>query len=129
MTAALVAAPVSAAAPAHPYPIGGPGDWTPGDPLADADAIVTFGPRIRVTVLTSRMLRLEFAAEADGAFQDAQTTTVWNRRLHVPPFTAANASGAPFIVDTGDLRLTYSFTSEEEEPDHFICVLRNVGTV
>ena len=28
-----------------------------------------------------------------------------------------------------DLHLTYSFISEEEEPDHFICVLRNVGTV
>lgn len=51
---------------------------------ADPAAVVT-GPGYRVTVLTSRLLRLEH--RADGSFEDRPTQLVQRRLLPVPDFT------------------------------------------
>lgn len=52
-------------------------------PLARPEAIVQ-GDTYRFTVLTSRLIRLEYAA--DGRFEDRPTQTVWNRDFPVPSY-------------------------------------------
>lgn len=74
-----------------------------GDPVADADAQVRLG-HARFTVLTSRLLRLEYSPE--GNFEDRASYAFPNRRADVPDFTVREDHGAT-IVDTGALVLRY----------------------
>lgn len=73
------------------------------DPKADPAAIVTVG-QARFTVLTPRLLRLEWAA--DGQFEDRPSLVFVNRRLPVPHFTVRRA-GEWHEIETGALRLRY----------------------
>lgn len=73
------------------------------DPVADASAVVTHG-ELRVTVLTSRLLRIEWAP--DRAFVDQPSLVFLNRRLPVPRFDA-RVEGDVLTVDTGALVLRY----------------------
>ncbi|ASI35174.1 glycoside hydrolase family 31 protein [Exiguobacterium sp. N4-1P] len=52
-------------------------------PLARPEAIIQ-GDHYRFTILTSRMIRMEYAE--DGRFEDRPTQTVWNRDFPVPSF-------------------------------------------
>lgn len=52
-------------------------------PLARPQAIIQ-GEQYRFTILTSRMIRMEYAE--DGRFEDRATQTVWNRDFPVPSF-------------------------------------------
>ncbi len=70
---------------------------------ADPAATVVVG-RARFTVLTPRLLRLEWAR--DGRFEDRPSLVFINRRLPVPSFSTRR-EGAWTIVDTGALRLRY----------------------
>ena len=58
----------------------------------------------RVTVLTDRLLRLEY--EPNGRFCDTATQTVINRRLDAPAFTRWEENGW-LTVETDALRLKY----------------------
>jgi alpha-glucosidase (family GH31 glycosyl hydrolase) len=60
------------------------------DPHADAAAIVTSG-NARFTILTSRLLRMEWAA--DGSFEDHASLVFLNRRLPVPAFSIRRDNG------------------------------------
>ena len=73
------------------------------DPKADAAAEVRVGSA-RFTVLTDRLLRLEWSA--DGRFEDRATLTFVNRHLSVPKFTAVR-EGEGVVIDTGRLKLVY----------------------
>ena len=64
---------------------------------------VTDGP-VRVEVLTSTLLRLEYAA--DGHFEDAQTFNAVARDLKPPAFTVRR-SGGELRIATRDVHLTY----------------------
>ncbi len=89
------------------------------NPVADPKAVVTLG-HARFTVLTPRLIRLEWAA--DGKFEDHASFVFLNRRLPVPKFVAVvshNGGLRPDIgglgeltIDTGDLKLTYSPTGD-----------------
>lgn len=72
--------------PAHdrPTPDDHPSDGPPGS--ADPRTVVQ-GPGYRITVLTSRMLRLE--RSEDDAFTDAPTQVVAHRRLDLPEYRVA----------------------------------------
>ncbi len=70
---------------------------------ADPKATVRVG-RARFTVLTPRLLRLEWAP--DGRFEDRPSLVFINRRLPVPAFTLRREAGWT-IVDTGALVLRY----------------------
>ena len=48
-------------------------------------ACVVQGDKYRFTVLTTRMLRMEYAE--DGVFEDRPTQIVWNRNFDHPAFT------------------------------------------
>ena len=71
---------------------------------APADGAVIRGDGYRITVLTERLLRLEY--EAEGRFCDTATQTVINRRFPLPAFTQSRAGGR-LTVETDALRLEY----------------------
>lgn len=80
-------------------------DYLPRDfhSIANPDAIVQHGP-VRFTVLTSRLIRMEFSPSEK--FEDRATQVVWNRNLPVPPFTHS-VSDNHLIIETDDLLLNY----------------------
>ncbi|HNO73644.1 MAG TPA: glycoside hydrolase family 31 protein, partial [Accumulibacter sp.] len=73
------------------------------DPVADPKAVVA-ATRARFTVLTSRLLRLEFAA--DEHFEDRPSRTFWHRRQVVPCFEVLHDGEAVEIM-TEHLHLRY----------------------
>lgn len=72
-------------------------------PKADMRAVVQAG-HVRFTVLTPRLLRMEWAA--DGAFIDDPSFVVLNRQLPVPEFRQ-KVSKAQVTIDTAELHLVY----------------------
>ena len=77
---------------------------TENNPVAHAEAIVREG-NLRVTVLTPRMLRLEYSTSAQ--FEDRATLAVVNRRLPVPAFRTYKADGVLHLL-TDSLHLSYN---------------------
>ena len=69
-----------------------------------AEGAVIRGEGWRVTVLTDRLLRLEY--EPDGHFCDTATQTVINRGFDLPAFSACERDGW-LTVETKALRLRY----------------------
>lgn len=74
------------------------------DPLATPDQVTSLGD-VRVTVLTDRLLRIEYAS--DGRFEDRPTLAVVNRRFPAPRFRT-EVDGSSLTIDTGAVRLTCS---------------------
>jgi alpha-glucosidase len=74
-----------------------------GRPAAGPAACVVRG-QARFTVLTPRLLRLEWSAT--GAFEDRGTFAFPTRYGPVPPFTARDEGGT-LVLDTGALTLRY----------------------
>ena len=77
-------------------------------PKADDKAVVTIG-NARFTVLTSRLIRMEWAG--DGVFEDRATLGVVNRLMPVPEFKATKSSKR-MVIRTSDLTLTYRNTGK-----------------
>ncbi|MGD0841683.1 MAG: TIM-barrel domain-containing protein [Candidatus Acidiferrales bacterium] len=81
------------------------------DPVADPRAVVRFG-NARFTVLTSRLIRMEWAA--DGKFEDHASFVFLNRNLPVPKFTFGyEEMGAQqdLTIETDALKLKYTPTA------------------
>jgi len=77
------------------------------DPVADPRAVVKFG-NARFTVMTSRLIRMEWAA--DGKFENHASLVFLIRNLPVPKFTQTIIEmGAQRIlkIETDALKLTY----------------------
>ena len=72
-------------------------------PAASPEAMITFG-NARFTVLTPRLIRLEWSA--DGTFEDRATLGIVNRCLDVPEFDVRKTSGS-VTVKTEFLTLKY----------------------
>ena len=70
---------------------------------ADPKAVVA-GERYRITVLTERMVRIEYSP--NGEFVDQQTQTVLDRRFPVPEFRVTDRGGS-IEVTTSHLIVTY----------------------
>src|SRR4051812_45238119 len=78
----------------------------PGNPVASPAGIVVRG-HARFTVLTTRLIRLEWSA--DGSFEDRATFAFPNRAPiggEVPPFSVEETAGV-LVIDTGALQLRY----------------------
>ena len=74
------------------------------NPIARPEATVVCG-NARFTVLTSRLIRMEWAQ--DGVFEDRATLAVTNRNLDVPAFkTTRTRNGV--TIRTADLTLRYT---------------------
>ena len=72
-------------------------------PLADPRAVVVAG-EARFTVLTSRLIRLEYAP--DGRFEDRPSQPFWFRRQPVPAYTREQ-DGDRLTLTTDHLRLEH----------------------
>ena len=73
------------------------------EPQADPEAVVVSG-RARFTVLTSRMIRIQYSAKQ--MFEDRATFAVVNRKLPVPSFSTREENGFLYI-ETDYLVLKY----------------------
>ena len=73
------------------------------DPVADEAAVVTFD-NARFTVLTSRLIRMEWSE--DGKFEDRASLAIVNRRLDVPEYKVIRRGGR-LVIKTADLVLSY----------------------
>lgn len=93
-------------------------------PLADEKAMVHFG-KARFTVLSSRLLRLEFSPAS--VFEDRATALAWFRKRPVPAFEArtrgmagqeapadGNASARTLTLETEFLELIYDEGHEDD---------------
>ena len=74
------------------------------NPRAQDGAIVVSG-NARFTILTDRLVRMEWAA--DGRFEDHATLGVVNRNLPVPRFSTSRKNGV-LTISTDKMTLTYS---------------------
>ena len=80
------------------------------NPVADPKAVVVLG-NARFTVLTSQLIRMEWAA--DGKFEDHASFVFLNRHLPVPDFTqTASDGGKSMTIKTGALTLVYTPTGD-----------------
>jgi len=73
-------------------------------PFADPLAVVTL-PDVRFTVLTTRLLRLEYSPS--GQFEDHPSQVFWRRRLSLPEFTVTHGEGS-LEIRTPYLCLAYT---------------------
>lgn len=74
------------------------------NPKAADEAVVTIGSA-RFTVLTDRLIRMEWAA--DGQFEDRASLAIINRNLEVPAYRVSN-TGDKTVIRTSSVTLTYS---------------------
>ena len=97
------------------------------DPVADPAAVVTSG-NARFTVLTSRMIRIQYSATAQ--FEDRATFAIVNRRLPVPEFTTETTDGYLYIR-TEDVELRYKegsvFKAADKKPDNLMVTFQMNG--
>ncbi|MBK8795928.1 MAG: DUF5110 domain-containing protein [Anaerolineales bacterium] len=76
----------------------------PFNPIADPAAVVTAGS-VRVTVLTARLLRLEYSPT--GAFEDRPSQAFWHRQQPAPAFDVRRGDGV-LEIETEHLLLRYT---------------------
>ena len=90
------------------------------DPVADPAAVVVSG-NARFTVLTSRMIRIEYSSTRQ--FEDRATFAIVNRRLPVPSYTTEETDGYLYIR-TADVTLRYKVGSviqpTDKKPDNLM---------
>lgn len=73
------------------------------NPVADKKAIIQ-GENYRFTVLTDRLIRIEYAK--DSKFEDRPTQSVVNRSFPVPEYSFTKKDGT-IVIETLCMRLTY----------------------
>jgi len=94
-------------------------------PAADPAAIVRMGP-YRFTVLTSKLLRMEF--NPDGLFEDRPTQVVWYRELPVPAFTQSINEDS-IHIETEHLLLKSSIRDSGFHPGSLQIELKDSGYI
>ncbi|PIE80313.1 MAG: alpha-xylosidase [Chloroflexi bacterium] len=80
------------------------------DPIAPKTAVVEI-EKVRITVLTSRLLRLEFSP--NGQFEDRPSQAFWVRNLPVPAFEQTVENGTAASLGERRLTLTTSYLQLE----------------
>lgn len=73
------------------------------DPIANPSSFVTAG-YARFTILTSRLIRMEF--DPDGSFENRPSLTYWYRNFETPDFTTNTKDGS-LLIETDHLILKY----------------------
>jgi hypothetical protein len=104
----FLGSPLGVLAGAERVKRGGQNELLPYDPVASTAAVVPAslsGPNARFTVLTSRVVRMEWKHSSD--FEDRATPAVLNRKLAVPHFTTKVTSGV-LTIETADMRVSYT---------------------
>lgn len=91
------------------------------EPVANDEAVVS-GSDYRITVLTPRVFRLQYAPE--GEFEDRATQRFWYRDQPVPEYEAVE-SDDPLTLETEALRLRYDTTADGFAPSSLSVELRD----
>ena len=94
-------------------------------PKANDAAMVVKGD-VRFTVLTDRIIRMEWSA--DGVFEDNATLAVVNRDLPVPPFKVMS-NGSKTVITTDKFRLVYNGGGKFTRDNLSVSFLLNGKTV
>ena len=94
------------------------------DPTANPDAIV-FAPNVRITILTSRLLRLEF--DPEGQYEDRPSQAFWRRRQTVPEFSAHESEGW-LEIETTHLYLRYRISEMGFNPETLSVEMKQGGS-
>ncbi len=76
------------------------------DPIANPSSVVIAG-NARFTILTSRLIRMEF--DPSGTFEDRPSLTYWYRNLEFPEFSSSSTDGW-LLIETEHLKLHYKDT-------------------
>lgn len=84
------------------------------DPVANPEAVVQSG-NMRFTVLTSRMIRIQWSSTKK--WEDRATFAIVNRNLPVPEYTT-ETSGGYLYIRTADLTLRYFLGSTPKASDN-----------
>jgi alpha-glucosidase (family GH31 glycosyl hydrolase) len=92
-------------------------------PLAHPEAVVT-GPGVRFTVLTSRLIRLEYSP--DDRFEDRPSQLFWYRNQPVPSFYVRRAPGE-IELGTEYLALRYAVSDQGFAADTLSVELKETG--
>jgi alpha-glucosidase (family GH31 glycosyl hydrolase)/putative sterol carrier protein len=95
----------------------------PFDPVADPEAVVT-GAQVRFTVLTSRLLRLEYSPT--GEFEDRPSQAFWMRKQPVPEYKIVVENGR-YTLTTSHLQLDYIETDAGFSADTLTIILKESG--
>lgn len=91
---------------------------------ANPAAIVT-GPNVRFTVLTDRILRLEYSPT--NQFEDRPSQAFWYREQDIPPFDSTS-SAEVITIDTDALTLQYNITAAGFTRDTLSIALKDSRT-
>ncbi|MGB8646746.1 MAG: TIM-barrel domain-containing protein [Anaerolineae bacterium] len=97
----------------------------PVDPVAPPEAIV-LAPHLRLTVLTSQLIRIEHSLTDE--FVDQASQLFWYRRQPVPPFQIERSADA-IAITTEHLRLDYRITPEGPSYDTLSIQVLATGSV
>ncbi len=93
--------------------------------VANPQAIVR-APNVRFTVLTSRLIRLEYSAQDE--FEDRPSQVFWHRELPVPSFTVTRSPSQIEIL-TQHVRLRYRVHPKGFTADSLVVELMGTGMV
>ena len=98
------------------------------NPVADPAAVVT-SDNARFTVLTNRMIRIQYSKTAQ--FEDRATFAVVNRRLPVPEYTSETTPDGYLYIRTSDVTLRYKvgsiITADDKKPDNLMVTFQMNG--
>ncbi|MCZ7672763.1 MAG: hypothetical protein M5U34_39430 [Chloroflexi bacterium] len=101
------------------------------EPLAEPQAVVT-GPNVRFTLLTSRLLRLEYSPT--GEFEDRPSQAFWYRRQPVVNFELEvennhfdRLSERRYTLTTAHLQLVYTTSEVGFSPETLSITLKESG--
>ena len=101
------------------------------DPIPHPEAVVT-GPNVRFTVLTPRLLRLEYSPTA--VFEDRPSQAFWVRKQPVPEFESVVENGhfgklstGRYTLTTSHLQLNYTVSDAGFSPDTLSIILKESG--
>ncbi|HEX5691309.1 MAG TPA: TIM-barrel domain-containing protein, partial [Roseiflexaceae bacterium] len=94
------------------------------EPQPDPAAVVQ-APSVRFTVLTSRLIRMEYSAEE--TFEDHPSQAFWFRRQPAPPFDVRRSDEA-IEIETEHLQLRYFPTEQGFSPYTLSIRLKSAGT-
>ncbi|HEY6041360.1 MAG TPA: TIM-barrel domain-containing protein [Anaerolineae bacterium] len=96
----------------------------PQNPVAHPDQIVR-GPSVRFTVLTSRLIRMEYSA--NESFEDRASQVFWQRAQPVPEFRVTR-SDTHIEIDTEHLHLRYTINAKGFTPQSLRVTVQESGT-
>src|SRR6266498_3632347 len=91
------------------------------EPIANEDAVGT-GPNVRFTVLTDRMIRIEY--DKDNVFEDRPSKVFWYRYRPVPEFKK-RVTKKVVEIETDYLHLVYKISRAGITPDSLSIKLKD----